>query len=71
MTGDELTTWRLDHERRLSGIETAVQTLAEAAKQQEDFNSKVIEFMSSVRTWGVVALMLYALGQAVLVARLA
>ena len=70
MTGDDLTTWRLDHERRLSGIENAVKTLADAAEQQERFNDRVIEFMAAMRVWGVIALLLYGTGQALLIARL-
>lgn len=62
--------WLLDHEGRLSSAETALKTLAEAADRQQDFNDRVLAFMSSVRTWGVVALMIYALGQATLIARL-
>lgn len=70
MAGDDLTTWRLDHERRLSGIENAVKTLADAAEQQERFNDRVIEFMAAMRAWGILALLLYGTGQALLIARL-
>lgn len=67
---DDLMGWRLDHERRLSGIERAVDTLAQAAEKQENFNDRVLEFMSAVKTWGVLALLIYGLGQATLIARL-
>jgi hypothetical protein len=70
MTNDDLTTWRLDHERRLSGIENAVQTLADAAEQQERFNERVVEFMAAMKAWGVIALLLYGTGQALMIARL-
>ena len=70
MSDDELTIWRLDHERRLAGIENAVKTLADAAEQQEAFNERVIEFMAAMKVWGVVALILYGTGQALLIARL-
>lgn len=62
--------WQIDHEGRLGRAEEAIATLARAADRQQDFNQQVVGFMSSVRTWGTVALMIYAVGQALLITRL-
>lgn len=70
MDADEMIQWRLDHERRLTSNESAIATLASAAEKQQVFNDRVLEFMSAMKTWGVVALMVYGIGQAVLIARL-
>ncbi len=60
----------LEHEGRLSKSEQAITTLSQAAYNQIEFNKTVVGFMSSVRTWGIVALMVYSLGQALLIAKL-
>lgn len=70
MDPDALIEWRLEHERRLTSNESAIATLASAAQRQQEFNERVIVFMASVRTWGIVMMMIYALGQALLIARL-
>jgi uncharacterized membrane protein YecN with MAPEG domain len=70
MDPDALIEWRLEHERRLTSNESAINTLASAAQRQQEFNERVIVFMASVRTWGIVMMMIYALGQALLIARL-
>ncbi len=60
----------LEHEGRLSKSEQAISTLSHAAQNQIEFNKVVVSFMSSARTWGVVALLIYALGQALLIAKI-
>jgi len=53
--------WRVDQ------LEKVVETMAVAAASQQEFNLRVERFMASAKTWGIVALMLYGLGQAALV----
>ncbi len=60
----------LEHEGRLSKSEQAITTLSQAAYNQIEFIKTVVGFMSSVRKWGIVALMVYSLGQALLIAKL-
>lgn len=54
-------------EWRVTQLEQAVTTMARAANQQQDFNVRVERFMVAARVWGMVALLLYGLGQAALV----
>lgn len=62
--------WQIEHEGRMSRAEQAISTLADAAERQQEFNDTMIRFMASARTLGFVALLVYTLGQALLIARI-
>jgi hypothetical protein len=53
---------------RVLQLERAVETMAEAAERQQQFNLRVERFMAKAQTWGAVALLVYGAGQAALVA---
>lgn len=54
-------------EYRLEQLERAVETMAQAAGKQAEFNTRVEAFMASARTWGTVGLIVYGAGQSILV----
>ena len=54
-------------EYRIEQLERAVETMAQAANKQAEFNMRVESFMSSVRVWGRVGLIVYGTGQSILV----
>jgi len=54
-------------EYRIEQLERAVETMAQAANKQAEFNMRVESFMSSVRAWGRVGLIVYGTGQSILV----
>jgi hypothetical protein len=56
---------------RVLQLERAVETMADAAERQQEFNVRVERFMAKAQTWGAVALLTYGLGQAALIAVLA
>lgn len=70
MHGGDFFDWQIDHERRMSRAEEAIETLAAAAEKQQEFNESMIRFMASVRMLGFLALLVYSLGQALLITRL-
>lgn len=70
MHGGDFFDWQIDHERRMSKAEEAIDTLAVAAEKQQEFNETMIRFMASARMLGFVGLLVYTLGQALLIARL-
>lgn len=62
--------WQVEQEGRMSRAELAIETLADAADRQQDFNEAILRFMASARMLGFIGLLVYALGQALLIARL-
>lgn len=70
MHGGDYFDWQIDHERRMSKAEEAIDTLAAAAEKQQEFNEQVVKFMASARTLGFLGLLVYSLGQALLIARI-
>lgn len=54
-------------EYRIEQLERAVETMAQAANKQAEFNMRVESFMASVRAWGRVGLIVYGTGQSILV----
>mgnify|MGYP003337434421 FL=1 len=70
MHDHEFFEWQIDHEGRMSRAELAIETLADAADRQQEFNEAILKFMASARMLGFIGLLVYALGQALLIARL-
>ncbi len=64
MTGDR-TEYRLDQ------LERAVETMATAAAEQQQFNTTVERFMERVTTWGKAGLIVYGSTQGVALVLLA
>lgn len=64
---DDMMQRLIDHESRVSKIEEAVDRLSIAAEHQIEFNKKVLAFMSSAMTWGKAGILVYGLGQAIVV----
>lgn len=62
--------WQIEQEGRMSRAEQAISTLADAAERQQEFNESMVRFMASARMLGFVGLLVYALGQALLIARI-
>lgn len=54
-------------EYRIEQLERAVDTMAQAANKQAEFNMRVESFMTSARVWGRVGLIVYGTGQSILV----
>lgn len=61
MSDAELTEYRIEQ------LERAVETMAQAAGKQAEFNTRVEAFMASARAWGRMGLVVYGTGQSILV----
>jgi hypothetical protein len=64
MSHEELVQYQIDV------LTSAIRELRTANERQGEFNHEVVEFMASAATWGRAGLMMWGVGQAVLVAAL-
>jgi len=59
VSGDDLTLYRLEQ------LDKAVETMAHAAAEQQEFNTTVERFMERITTWGRVLFYVYTISQGI------